>query len=42
VIGVLPPGAMKVSIQAVLGGDTTRLMDHLTKNRSRRVGGPQR
>src|SRR5690242_16321104 len=30
-IGVLPPGAVKVSIQAVVGGDTARLMDHLNK-----------
>jgi transposase len=30
-IGVLPPRAVKVSIQAVVGGDTARLMDHLNK-----------
>ena len=35
VIGVLPPSAMKVSIQAIAGGDTARLMDHLGKIKTR-------
>jgi hypothetical protein len=35
VIGVLPPAVMKVGIQAIVGGDTARLMDHLDKIKSR-------
>jgi transposase len=42
-IGVLPPRSTKVSVRAIAGGDTARLMEHLDKTRgllARRFGTP--
>jgi transposase len=42
-IGVLPPRSTKVSVRAIAGGDTARLMEHLDKTTgllARRFGTP--